>query len=296
MHRIGKSTINQGITVPVDCQDSWMAHIDRGQSVHVSFSIQGEEFTVDLRRIDNDSGHLQFRYERKEHHFLREYFSSLSANDTCVVEIIEIEQGRFQAVPITVRDGNKPCLSIYRPICHHFGQEGFGDSPEFLEIIESVKSIDFVQDDSQRDYNFRIHRELSSRHWLTEEKVHDVLGLKCDFFKEGIWLEVEFGNARSYYQDYIKFLIAAKYRYYRYGVLLCPTSSFANYLCDLGRQRARQKSDRTRPVSYSGMMTYEKAVRELPFLEHVLDRRVVIAGLDVSSIAPHGVQESAIHG
>nr|VFK25960.1 MAG: hypothetical protein BECKMB1821G_GA0114241_101720 [Candidatus Kentron sp. MB]VFK33778.1 MAG: hypothetical protein BECKMB1821I_GA0114274_105312 [Candidatus Kentron sp. MB]VFK76377.1 MAG: hypothetical protein BECKMB1821H_GA0114242_105412 [Candidatus Kentron sp. MB] len=78
------------------------------------------------------------------------------------------------------------------------------------------------------------------------------------------------------------FLIAAKYQHYQCGVLLCPTASLANYLCDLGRERARRKTDQTRAVSYSGMMTYEKAVRELPYLGHVLKTKVVIAGLDVS--------------
>ena len=67
IHRIGKSTINQGMTVPVDCQDSWMTDIDKGQCVHVSLRGDGTLFRVDLRRINNDVGHLQFRYERKEH-------------------------------------------------------------------------------------------------------------------------------------------------------------------------------------------------------------------------------------
>ena len=283
IHRIGKSTINQGITVPVDCQASWMVDIPKGQSVRAAFHIEGMQFRVDLRRINNEGGHLQFRYERKEHESLREYFSGLSVNDVRAVEIVESQQGEFDAVPVAVRNGRSPSLYVYRPIYHNFGREQSAGAPEFAEVVESMHCISFVAHHSQRDYNTRIREELSARHWATEKTVHEAVGLRCDFFKEGLWLEVEFGNARTYYQDYVKFLIAARYQHYKCGVLLCPTSSFANYLCDLGRERALQKPNRTRAVSYAGMMTYEKAVRELSYLEHVLDTKVVIAGLDVSS-------------
>ncbi|MBN1664486.1 MAG: hypothetical protein JW943_12875 [Deltaproteobacteria bacterium] len=50
--------------------------------------------------------------------------------------------------------------------------------------------------------------------------------------------EVEFGNAHL-------------------GPLLCPTTSFASLLCELGRQRARENVLRERPPVYSGMMSYE---------------------------------------
>jgi len=282
IHRIGKSTINQGITVPMECQDSWMTEIGKGQSIRVLFHVEDKPFRIDLRRIDNDKGHLQFRYERKEHESLRNYFSSLPLNGMYAVEVTEGKQGEFFAVPIVVRDGKKPRLYLYRPIYHNFSQGEFCDAPEFHELVESVNAIIFVDGYSQKDYNTRIREELSGRHWTAEKTVHDAIGLRCDFFKEGVWLEVEFGNARGYYQDYMKFLIAAKYQQYQCGVLLCPTASLANYLCDLGRERAQRKTDRARAVSYSGMMTYEKATRELPYLDHVLKTKVVIAGLDVS--------------
>jgi hypothetical protein len=94
--------------------------------------------------------------------------------------------------------------------------------------------------------------------------------------------EVEFGNARSYYQDYVKFMLARKYRDARLGLLLCPTTSFAALLCELGRQRARENVVRERPAAYSGMMSYEKAVRELPFLGFMFEMPIVVAGGGVS--------------
>ena len=139
--------------------------------------------------------------------------------------------------------------------------------------------------DNQSDYNKEINSVLSSMGWRCETRILSEIGLRCDFEKNGIWVEVEFGNARVYYQDYIKFLLALRHRAARLGILLCPTNAFAQLLCDLGQRRARIRTDdnsKRRP-SYSGMMSYEKAIRELPFIEFILNGSIVIAGIEIQS-------------
>ena len=122
---------------------------------------------------------------------------------------------------------------------------------------------------------------MLDRGWQREQRVVKELGLKCDFEKNGIWVEVEFGNARSYYQDYVKFMLARKYRAARLGLLLCPTTSFAALLCELGQKRARENSVAEKSPVYSGMMSYEKAARELPFLGFMFEMPIVVAGVGV---------------
>lgn len=95
-------------------------------------------------------------------------------------------------------------------------------------------------------------------------------------------MEVEFGNARSYYQDYVKFMLAHKYCNAKLGLLLCPTNSFSALLCELGQQRAKANSIGERAPVYSGMMSYEKAARELPFLGFMFDMPIIIAGIEVA--------------
>jgi hypothetical protein len=54
-------------------------------------------------------------------------------------------------------------------------------------------------------------------------------------------------------------------------------------LCDLGQRRASARgghNSKRRP-SYSGMMSYEKAMRELPFLKFMLTGSIVIAGIEI---------------
>ena len=52
---------------------------------------------------------------------------------------------------------------------------------------------------------------------------------------------------------------------------------YAALLCELRQQRVRERA----PV-YLGMMSYEKAVRELPFLGFMFEMPIVVAGVGVS--------------
>lgn len=276
------------MTLPMDCQELWMAKIGKGESVSVQMLFGNDGVAIDLRRINNIHGHLQFRYERKGHHRLRKYLQELCDNSeqhkACVIEVIQVGFLVFRINPISGLPDYRPRLSVYQPVCHLIDHSELEHSQEFRQLTEAISSISFIPDYSQKEYNSCISTALCDSHWIAERSVHDDIGLRCDFYKAGVWTEVEFGNARGYYQDYVKFLVAAKYRDYAFGILLCPTASFADYLCELGKQRADTKGARLAKATYSGMMTYEKAVRELPCLIHIIREKIVVAGLDVQSI------------
>jgi len=97
--------------------------------------------------------------------------------------------------------------------------------------------------------------------------------------KGGVQVEVEFGNARVYYQDYIKFMLASRYKESHFGILLVPTEGFAHSLCDIGRRRAQARGR----SSYSGMIHLEKVRRELRFLEFMLTTPFAVAGIGVKN-------------
>jgi len=105
------------------------------------------------------------------------------------------------------------------------------------------------------------------------------LPLKSDFKKGVVQVEVEFGNARTYYQDYIKFMLAFNQRAAEIGVLIVPTEKFARLLCEVGRQKAVAKGRK----SYSGMIHLEKVRRELAYLEFTLGMPLAIAGVGVNT-------------
>jgi hypothetical protein len=174
-------------------------------------------------------------------------------------------------------------LSLYNPHFHNFPEGVARQAEEFVELQQCVASIPYEDSQSQFEYNSQISRILRQAGWRSEVRILKEIGLRCDFEKNGVWLEVEFGNARAYYQDYVKFLLALRYTNARFGVLLCPTNAFAQLLCDLGKKRAIAKTGSVsgRVPSYSGMMSYEKAMRELPFLEFLLTGSVIVAGIEI---------------
>jgi hypothetical protein len=261
-----------------------MRNIQKGSKVPVSILFGSEEPVIaEIRRLNNNPEHLQFRYENKSQERLRRYLSGIfgSTGKGSLREIEEVIPLTFLFKPIL--KNTTPSLQISNMLLHQLEHKEIERFIEITQIRESLAAVEYDISFSQTDYNSRINEGLTTKGWNCEQKVVEELGLKCDFEKNGIWVEVEFGNARSYYQDYVKFMLARKYRKARLGLLLCPTTSFASLLCELGRQRALENTIRERPPVYSGMMSYEKAVRELPFLGFMFDMPIVVAGVEISS-------------
>jgi hypothetical protein len=270
------------VTIPVEAQTERVHAIEKGGKVPVTIIFGTEEpVMAEIRRLNNKPGHLQFRYENKSQERLRRYLSGEFGNTTegNLLEVAEIAPFTFHFKPML--KNTTPFLQITDMLLHRLKQREMKWFAEIDQIRESLAAVEYNSEFSQSDYNRLINEGLSSKEWNREQRVVKELGLKCDFEKNGIWVEVEFGNARSYYQDYVKFMLAKKYRDARLGLLLCPTTSFASLLCELGRQRARENVVRERPPVYSGMMSYEKAARELPYLGFMFEMPIVVAGVGV---------------
>ena len=282
LHPLGTSTFKYGVTIPVEVQTERMRAIGKGGKVPATIIFGTEEPVVaEIRRLNNKPGHLQFRYENKAQERLRQFLSGFfgSQFSGSLLEIEEVAPFTFIFKPILIEAS--PCLRINDMLLHRLDKIETQRVAEIEQIRETLAAVKYDAGFNQSDYNGRINEGLVSQGWNREQRVVSELGLKCDFEKNGIWVEVEFGNARSYYQDYVKFMLARKYRDAKLGLLLCPTTSFAALLCELGQQRARENSVRERAPVYSGMMSYEKAARELPFLGFMFEMPIVVAGVGV---------------
>ena len=73
------------------------------------------------------------------------------------------------------------------------------------------------------------------------------LGLKGDFVRNGVFIEVEFGNVASMHRDFFKFQIANRSGAGAVGVLVVATDRFSRFFD-------------------SGVATFEIAERNRPFL------------------------------
>jgi hypothetical protein len=290
LHRVGKSTLCQGITIPIESQRSWLASIRKGQSIPVQICFgQKQSVSAFLRRLNNARGHLQFRYENKDQKDLREFlantFGELSSFQDCLLEVSETSNRSFLFRPIGGISQACTTLALYQPYYHNISKKESHSMTELLELFHCIRTTPFRNNFTQKDYNSDIADRLCKLAWNKEVRIIEEIGLRCDFEKGGVWVEIEFGNVRTYYQDYVKFMLAAKYRQSHCGVLLCPTDSLAQLLCEIGRERAVRESsrERIRPPVYSGMMTYEKAIREIQFIRDIFTNEMIIAGMNIGA-------------
>ncbi|MBE0576220.1 MAG: hypothetical protein IH613_10020 [Desulfuromonadales bacterium] len=282
LHPVGMSTFRYGVTIPVEAQTERMRAIEKGGKVPVTILFDTvDPIVAEIRRLNNKPGHLQFRYENKAQERLRQYLLKVFGNsiEGSLLEVTEVAPFTFLFRPIART--SSPSLQISDILLHRLEQVEMERITEIGQIREALASVEYDAGFSQSEYNRRINEGLTNQGWNSERRVVQELGLKCDFEKNGIWVEVEFGNARSYYQDYVKFMLARKHRNARLGMLLCPMTSFSSLLCELGRERARKNAVRERPPVYSGMMSYEKAARELPFLGFMFEMPIIVAGVGV---------------
>ncbi len=286
-HIIGKSTFRYGFTIPKRFySDITIPEKGNRRKINLIFG-ENKNCLAWLSRLNNASGHLQVRYDGKYGlpfiNWLRHTFkgtfqnNNQSINEFVEIEAINDENFFVKEYPLL----SKNYLYFSDIIIHKLDSTVLSNDQRFLDIVKAVRNIPFEDDKRQMHYNFRIKEELSNAGWLNEQKVVDdnKVKLKCDYRKEDFQLEIEFGNARTYYQDLIKFVMAHNSGLIKLGGLIVPSSKFAKHLCNLGSKNAYKMSDGAR-TKYSGMMDFKKAAGEFPYIENIFLTPFVILSLD----------------
>lgn len=278
-HAVGKSTLVEGFAVP-KLLEEWIGAPGRGCRREIALLFDGRRQPVTLRRLNTARGPVQVKYEDRRagafRDWLRERFPPDAAGRSGdYFELHKVDGDTFRVVPCP-RAGKANALRVADWLFHH-GSERFLSEATFAELQAIVQSVDFLAGEGQAHYNRVFARHFAAWSWEAERRVVPDLGLKSDFVKDATWVEIEFGNARTYYQDYLKFLLAGRYSSARVGVLVVPGEAFARHLCAVGRLRAQAKG-RSR---YSGMIHFEKVKREFRYLEFLLTMPVAIAGIEM---------------
>ena len=283
-HAVGKSTFKDGFTVPRDFEN-WIGAPDRGCKREIRLLFERQSIPATLRRIDNEQGSVHVRYGNGAGAPFRAWLVKVFAATLAGAsdEFFEVRRAQGDALlilPFPSSDESEPRLRIDKWVFHRGSDRLFERDTPLAEIPSIVRGVPFVLEEGQFFYNQAFSRSFSRWNWRSETRVIPELGLKSDFAKEGVQVEVEFGNARSYYQDYIKFLLGNHYSGTRLGVLVVPTTAFAKHLCEVGRRRAVSKGR----TQYSGMIDFDKVCRELRYIDFMLLMPLAIAGISNSSV------------
>lgn len=131
------------------------------------------------------------------------------------------------------------------------------------------RSANVLMPIDQSEMNHAIDRALVASGWLRQPYILvDGSGrpidtrLRGDFEKQGVFVEIEFGNMASLYRDLFKFHIAGTSGAARVGAIVLATADLAK-LFD------------------QGVATYEQAVSLLPYMRAGLQLPTAIVGIDV---------------
>lgn len=126
----------------------------------------------------------------------------------------------------------------------------------------------------QAKMNGELHNRLRNQGWTAEPVASGRplgtsadLSLRGDFAKNGVFVEVEFGNSASLYRDLFKFQIASRSGMGEVAVLIVATVQLAK-LFD------------------SGVGTFEQAISLLPYMKIGIQMPVWIVGIEPTSWEP----------
>ena len=280
-HIVGKSTLQEGITVHRNFEVFFNSP-EPGSKREITLQAGNELFKASIRRLNNQRKHVHIDYKKKEYHKFLDWL-----NDTCKYSADKRHAGLIEFEKISVDNFKVKIIpdnaleNAHLHVAQHFGNNT--DSVETLlvksteEISSIIISVKYDISQNQSYYNSEIKKSFISNKWDAERCVAHDLNLKYDFRKDKTQVEVEFGNARSYYQDFIKFEISRQSGDIDLGILIAPTYEFAGLLCEVGLQNAIKHGGK----SYSGMMTFDKTQNEFKYLKNIFTMPLAIIGVDI---------------
>ena len=137
-----------------------------------------------------------------------------------------------------------------------------------MRPLPGVGRKPFLMPVDQSSMNKAISRALRTDGWSSEPVAagpmaspETPLGLKGDFVRNGVFVEVEFGNVASMHRDFFKFQIANRAGAGAVGVLIVATDRLARFFD-------------------SGVATFEIASKSRPFLAIGVQMPIWIIGIE----------------
>lgn len=133
------------------------------------------------------------------------------------------------------------------------------------------RRLPFILPVDQAALNEELDRSFREGGWTTQPVasgamagVDTPLGLKGDFHRNGVFVEVEFGNVASMYRDFFKFQVANRAGTGQVAVLIAATERLARFFD-------------------SGVTTFEAAKRHLPYLAIGIQMPICFIGFEPNS-------------
>lgn len=138
---------------------------------------------------------------------------------------------------------------------------------EILDVVRIVRPSPLLSGEKgkfeygQKRLNDAFVEGFVQRGWTRQPKVVNTLNLKADFKKDGVQVEVQFGNAARYYADLMKFQLAFDNRNIDMGVEIIAKNLFG------------KKMD-------SNMTNYERCIKEIEKMRTTIAVPIWVIGIE----------------
>lgn len=141
---------------------------------------------------------------------------------------------------------------------------------ELEPFASSVQKDDKLRADFKKTFQKNKFKKFKfNKNFLKESKLKDLdnqkILLQNSNEKVKLQIEVEMGNAASYYRDYFKFQLSYNESLIDIGVLIVPTSKLASRID-------------------SGLGNFEKVIREIPSANLSFTLPILVIGLDDTNV------------
>lgn len=115
----------------------------------------------------------------------------------------------------------------------------------------------------QKTLNEHFKREFRDRGWEVSPRIttNGVTRIEADFKKEGVQIEIQFGNMARWYTDVFKFQVSYSLGLIDVGVLVVPMQSFARTIDE-------------------NVVYFERVARELPYAKMSITLPILIIGIE----------------
>ena len=147
-HAVGKSTLREGFAVPRDFED-WMGALERGSKRDITLVFDGQKISVTLRRIDNEQGSVQVKYETKAGEPFRLWLgtvftATLAGSAGEHFEVSRAAADVFEVAPFAAKVDSTPSLHVAHWLFHREADRLFEEDSPLAEIPAVVHAVPFA--------------------------------------------------------------------------------------------------------------------------------------------------------
>ena len=155
-HVVGRSTLKEGFAIPRDFED-WMSAPERGKRRDIVLFFNGQRISAVLRRIGNEKGSAQIKYENivgePFRNWLAKTFATSHPGKNCgFFEVHRVAKDTYEIIPFPEISSSVSSLNIEQWLFHRGADKLLAMDSPLAEVPAIVHTVSFNPQEGQSFY------------------------------------------------------------------------------------------------------------------------------------------------